>query len=37
MLDKLDIILLINNKFINDRFYSSEKTTNLKRIFQIKN
>ena len=34
--DKLDMMLLINNEFISDRFYNSEKT-NLSRIFQIEN
>ena len=34
--DKLDMMLLISNKFISDRFYNSEKT-NLSRIFQIEN
>ena len=36
MLDKLDTMLLLNNKFMNDRFYDNEKT-DLRRIFQIGN
>ena len=37
MLNKFDIILLMNIKFINDRFYNSKKKTDLRRIFQIEN
>ena len=32
----INIILLLNNKFINDRIYNNEKT-NLRRIFQVRN
>ena len=32
MLDRLNIIMLLNNKFINDRFYNNEKT-DFRRIF----
>ena len=32
MFNKLDMIMLLNNKFINDRFYDNEKT-NFRRIF----
>ena len=37
MLDRFDIMLLMNIKFINDRFYNNEKKTNLRRIFQVRN
>ena len=36
MFNKFDMMLLMSNESINDRFYDNEKT-NLRRIFQIKN
>ena len=36
MLDRLDMMLLINNEFMSDRFYNNEKT-DLRRIFQAGN
>ena len=34
--DRLNVMLLLNNEFMNDRFYDSEKT-DLRRIFQARN